>query len=267
MELAPRLHLVGSGDSGFGLTDDFDCHVYLVDGGEEAALVDAGIGAGVEAILANVEAAGVELERVRRLLLTHAHPDHSGGTAELRKRVPDLEVAASPQVADWVRTGDEEAMSLEIGKKADFYPRNYRFTASEVERELTEGDRLRVGDVEVEAIETPGHSDGHLAFLARIGDRRAGGSSVGDPSAGDRRAGQRTALFAGDLVFFGGHISLENTWDCRIQQYSASVQKLAGAGIDALLPGHHSLSLSDGQRHLDTAARLFDRGFVPKSVV
>jgi hydroxyacylglutathione hydrolase len=57
MRLTPEVHLVGSGDSGFGLTDPFDCHVYLLDGGSEAALVDAGIGTGVDEILANARAA------------------------------------------------------------------------------------------------------------------------------------------------------------------------------------------------------------------
>ena len=43
--------------------------------------------------------------------------------------------------------------------------------------------------------------------------------------------------------------------------------KLRAAGVDALLTGHHALSLSDGQPHVDTANRLFDHGFVPPSVV
>lgn len=44
MRLAERVHLVASGQLGVGLTDDHDCHVYLLDGGAEYALVDAGGG-------------------------------------------------------------------------------------------------------------------------------------------------------------------------------------------------------------------------------
>ena len=44
MKIAPGIHIVGSGRQGFGLTDDYDCHVYLVDGGDEYALIDAGGG-------------------------------------------------------------------------------------------------------------------------------------------------------------------------------------------------------------------------------
>jgi hydroxyacylglutathione hydrolase len=247
VRLTPRVHLVGSGAGGFHLTDAYDCHVYLVDGGIEAALVDAGIGTATDEILANVAAAGVALDAIRSLVLTHAHPDHAGGAAGLRERLPALEVAASPAVAGWVRTGNEEAMSVEAGKRADFYPPDYRFAACEVERELAEGDRLAVGSLELEVIETPGHSDGHLSFLLHADDA--------------------VTLFGGDLVFFGGQVSLEAIWDCRIPAYAASMGKLRDANVDALLPGHHFVTLREGQRHIDAANRLFERGFVPKSVV
>jgi hydroxyacylglutathione hydrolase len=247
VRLTPQVHLVGSGAGGFHLTDAYDCHAYLVDGGTEAALVDAGIGAATDEILANVAGAGVALDAVRSLVLTHAHPDHAGGAARLRERLPALEVSASPEVAGWVRTGDEDAMSVEAGKRAEFYPRDYHFAACDVERELAEGDRLAVGSLALEVVETPGHSDGHLSFLLYTDDA--------------------VTLFGGDLVFFGGQVSLEATWDCRIPAYAASMGKLRGASVDALLPGHHFVTLRDGQRHIDAANRLFERGFVPKSVV
>ena len=66
MKLADRLYLVGSGD--FGLTDDYDCHVYLLDGDTEAALIDAGGGRDVGAILDNIRRDGIPLARVRYLL-------------------------------------------------------------------------------------------------------------------------------------------------------------------------------------------------------
>jgi hydroxyacylglutathione hydrolase len=165
----------------------------------------------------------------------------------LRERLPALEVTASRAVAGWVRTGDEDAMSLEAGRRAEFYPPDYRFAACEVEREVAEGDRLAVGSLELEVVETPGHSDGHLGFLLQGEDT--------------------VTLFSGDLVFFGGQVSLEANWDCRIPAYAASMAKLRGASVDALLPGHHFVTLRDGQRHIDAANRLFERGFVPKSVV
>ena len=44
MRLTRSVYLVGGGTLAFGLSDDYDCHVYVIDGGEEMALVDAGAG-------------------------------------------------------------------------------------------------------------------------------------------------------------------------------------------------------------------------------
>jgi hydroxyacylglutathione hydrolase len=247
MELFEGVHLVASGSGGFDLTDPFDCHAYLVDGGDEAALIDSGIGAAVDALVANVERAGVARESVRLLLLTHAHPDHSGGARGLKDLLPGLRLVASPHVAAAVERGDEAAMSLEAGKRAEFYPADYRFRSCPVDGELRDGERVEVGNVTFTALDTPGHSAGHLAFLADIGGRRA--------------------CFVGDLVFYGGRISLESNWDCSLRDYATSIERLARQHIDALLPGHHGISLARGGRHVRAAWNQFEHGFVPRSIV
>ena len=66
MKLTEGIHLVGSGSLGFDLTDNFDCHVYLLDGGDELALVDTGAGLGAEAILDNVRRDGLDPARIHR---------------------------------------------------------------------------------------------------------------------------------------------------------------------------------------------------------
>lgn len=42
MKLTDNVYLVGSGE--IGLTNQYDCHVYLIDGGSDAVLIDAGVG-------------------------------------------------------------------------------------------------------------------------------------------------------------------------------------------------------------------------------
>ena len=238
---------MASGSGGFDLTDPFDCHAYLVESGGEGVLVDAGIGAAVDDLLQNLEAAGVAPGGVRLLLLTHAHPDHAGAAAALRERLPSVEVAASPEVARWVASADEEAISVASGKLAGFYPEGFGFEPCPVERELAHGDVVRFGDLAFEAIATPGHSAGHLSYRLE--------TETG------------SALFCGDLLFWGGRISLVSNWDCSLDAYVKSLERLRGAEVDSLLPGHHSISVARGQRHIDAALRLTDRGFVPPSVV
>lgn len=247
MRLTDRVHLVASGASGFDLTDRWDAHAYLVDGGEAAALVDVGLGRGVDELLGNVAAAGVAPGQLSHCFVTPAHPDHCGAAATLARRLPGLRVAASPEVAAWLRDADRDAMSLEVGVRAEFWPPDFDPEPCEVAVELADGDRVRVGEVEVESVATPGHAAGHRSYLL-------------DDAPG-------RALFGGDLVFSGGRISLLNTWDCDLAGYATSITRFRGAAVDALLPGHHSVTLADGQRHLDAAIRRLDAGFVPPSIV
>ena len=242
IELTPEIRLVASGDGGFSLSDPYDCHVYLVESQGEAALIDTGIGRAD--VAAAVRATGA---RLRYILLTHAHPDHAGGAAALREAFPDARVLASEEVAAWVAAGDEEAMSLESGIRAEFYPEGYRFAACPGVETIADGEAVRVGAVELRALATPGHARGHHAFLTL-------GASV-------------ESCFCGDLVFHGGAISLEANWDCSLQDYRRSMERLARERFEALLPGHHGVSLARGRRHVEAAARQFARGFIPRSLV
>src|SRR5436190_13120957 len=144
MKIAERIHIVGSGQMGFHFTDDYDCHVYLLDGGDEYALVDAGGGRDVDGILACIAADGLDPRRVRRLLLTHAHADHAAGAAGLRERL-GLRVLASPPVARYVRDGDEHAASLDVARRAGGYPADFALPPCPVDEELLDGTVVRVG--------------------------------------------------------------------------------------------------------------------------
>ena len=247
MQLDERIHLVGSGAFGFDLTDAYDCHVYLLDGGTELALVDAGAGMGAEAIVANVRRAGFDPAGVRHVLCTHGHADHAGGAARIRELLPGAAVHASAWVADLLEAGDEAAASLEPAKAAGMYPPSYRLAPCPVDRRLAEGDRLTVGDLELECLETPGHARGHLAFLLERDGRRL--------------------LFGGDVVFHGGTILLQNIADCSLEELTASLRKLRTLDLDALLPGHLAFSLQRGQRHVERANLVLDQLLVPPQMV
>ena len=85
MKLTPSISLVGSGVLGFGLSDDYDSHVYWVDGGAESALIDAGGGRNLDAIRSNILKDGRDFSTLRYVLLTHYHADHAGGAAAWKK--------------------------------------------------------------------------------------------------------------------------------------------------------------------------------------
>jgi hydroxyacylglutathione hydrolase len=249
MRLTPEVSLVGGGNFGFGISSPLDCHVYLLDGGNEMALIDAGVGgiAGdTDRILQNIIDDGHDPEKLSSLLLTHYHTDHAGGAAELSKRL-EVPVHASPHNARALEIADADQIGLNAGKVTGFYPQDYVFQAVPVIGDLGEGATFEVGHLKVSVFETPGHCDGHVSFLVEGRERRY--------------------LLQGDVVFFGGTILLQNIPDCSIQKYGQSVQKLAMLDFDAFLPGHLGISLSNGKRHIQAAADAFNQLMVPKNCV
>lgn len=248
MKLADKIYMVGSGDMGVSLTDASDCNVYLVDGGSEAALIDAGAGQDPAAIISIIEAHGIPLDRVRTLLLTHGHADHALGAALLQQAL-DLRVLAAHDIADALRQGDEEAIGIALGpaKEAGLYPANFDLRPCPIDGELAEGQTVKVGDCDLQVLETPGHSAGHLSFLME-----KDGLQV---------------LFGGDAIFYGGRIVLQNIPDCDLQAYLRTIERLSKLDVDLFLPGHLGFSLRRGQRHLDAAKEALKRLTVPPGLV
>jgi glyoxylase-like metal-dependent hydrolase (beta-lactamase superfamily II) len=247
MQLADRIHLVGSGSYGFGLTDPYDCHIYLIDGGAELALVDVGAGMGAAEVVENIRRKGFDPSLVRHILCTHAHGDHAGGAARMHALLPNASVSMSREAGGYIRTGDETGTSIASAKTAGIYPADYTLEPCPVERDLAEGDRVAVGDLELECIDTPGHAGGHVSFVLDNEGRRS--------------------LFAGDVVFHGGTILLQNTYDCRLDELVVSLRKLRGLEIDALFPGHFAVSLRDGQRQIERANVVLDQLLIPPQAV
>jgi glyoxylase-like metal-dependent hydrolase (beta-lactamase superfamily II) len=249
MRLTRDVALVGGGDSGFNISAPLDCHVYLLDGGDELVLIDAGVGhrtGDTGQILDNIRADGYDPGDISRLLLTHYHADHAGGAAEIHAalRVP---VHGSPLTAAALEAGDEEAISLNFAKSSGFYPEDYVFQPCPAAGDLIEGAPFHVGRLTVTPFDTPGHCRGHVSFLVESEERRY--------------------LIGGDLVFWGGTIVAQNIPDCSIQEYSASTQKMQGIAFDALLPGHFAISLQDGKRHIDRAAAAFRKLMIPRNAI
>ena len=249
MRLTPDVALVGGGHFAFDLSAPGDCHVYLLDGGDELALVDAGIGGSAgntDLLIQNIAADGYDPGRIRRLVLTHYHADHAGGAAEVRARL-GVSVHASPLTARTIEAGDEEQISLPAAKAAGFFPPDYRLQPCPVSGDLVEGESFSVGRLRVTVYDTPGHCAGHVSLLVE--------------------GGERTYLVQGDVIFFGGTILAQNIPDCSIQDYAASARKLASLEFDAFLPGHLGISLRNGKRHIEAAAAAFSKLMIPRNCV
>src|SRR5262245_44182148 len=245
MRLTDDIVLVGGGSyTGFGVSADFDAHCYLLDGGDELALVDCGTGTktAMERLLANVAAAGLDPAGISRLFLTHFHTDHAGGAARYRDRL-GCAVAISADAAEALEQADHEATSLAPGQRSGLFPADFDYPACPVADRLADGDERRVGRLTVRVVATPGHCTGHGSYLVS--------------------GGERTYLLAGDAVFAFGKVAVLATADCDLQALLSSVRRLAGEDFDALLPGHAQIVLDGGKAHVEQAKATIDSLNVP----
>jgi glyoxylase-like metal-dependent hydrolase (beta-lactamase superfamily II) len=113
-------------------------HTYLLVSGNEALLIDAGVGhpdhlTAIARALADNDAA------LRTVVVTHNHPDHATGVPALAAVFPRAVFAKFP----W---------------PDDVAPAGLRW------RPLADGDHIPFGSDEVTAVYTPGHAPDHLAL-------------------------------------------------------------------------------------------------------
>ncbi len=137
--------------------------VLLIAGDDGWTLVDTGLGISASRIQSALRALGAGPDDLRRIVLTHHHPDHIGGVPGMRAWAPAAEIWASEGEADIIagtRAADPMRNPLlRRGMAARRWP------TAPVTRTLAEGDDVAGFRV----IETPGHTRGHISLL-REGD-------------------------------------------------------------------------------------------------
>lgn len=114
---------------------------FLIRTDDGVILIDGGLPETAAHIAASIATLGVDMRDVKILLNSHAHYDHGGGLAEL-KRLTGASLAVSGPDADRLEKGDPN------------------MPAVRVDRRLADGDTVRLGGTTLTANVTPGHTKG-----------------------------------------------------------------------------------------------------------
>lgn len=138
-----------------------NCSILLCEQTRKCAVVDPG--GDLDRVLARMRGAGAEPEKI---LVTHGHVDHAGAVADLAERLGLPVEGPHPEDRFWIEAMPEQSRMFGLPAGRSFEP----------DRWLAEGDRVRVGESELQVLHCPGHTPGHVVFsepisrLAVVGD-------------------------------------------------------------------------------------------------
>ena len=204
MEITSEIFEVGGGH----LTSSEDAAIYLIQFGEESALVDAGCGRATERLFANIRKCGVDPQRIKYLLITHCHYDHTGGAAELKRRI-GLDIVAHELDAPFLESGDNRVTA------ANWYEAELR--PFRVDRKLAgSSDEIMLGGRKIEVVHAPGHSPGSVVYLTESDALKV--------------------LFAQDV-----HGPLDPSFLSNLKDYNKSLKMLLEIRADILCEGHYGV--------------------------
>jgi metallo-beta-lactamase class B len=145
------------GTSYFVGTDGLSAILIVGDAGH--ILLDGGLEQSAAVIDANIRKLGFKTEDVKLIVNSHGHYDHAGGIHALQ-RASGATVAASPSGASALQRGENTPDDPQFG----FGKADNGFPPVKNVKVIKDGEVLRVGNVAITAVFTPGHTPGSTTW-------------------------------------------------------------------------------------------------------
>ncbi len=196
--------------------EGYECNSYLILD-EKKILIDTGTGSDISLKKWVYQ----HTEKLDMIINTHAHLDHVGGN-----RLFDAPVAVHESDVEELETGGLYGTGSLFGKSA----------MSKVSRILSDGTSLKLGELTLDIIHTPGHTPGSMCILSTSGH-----------------------LFSGDTLFSSGDFGRTDLPGGDQHELLHSLERLKKVDFEFLMPGHMEC-VPNGRAHLDAAIEIFWRG-------
>lgn len=193
-----------------------DLTALLVQTADGAVLLDGGMPQMADHLLANMKARGVAPQDLRLILLSHAHADHAGPVAEIKRRTA-AHVAANAESAVLLARGGSD--DLHFGDGITYPP-------ASADRIIMDGEVVSIGGIDFTAHFMPGHTPGSTAWTWT-----------------DTRNGKPVRIAYADSLSAPGYQLQDNPRYPRlIEDYKRSFTTVRGLPCDLLLTPHPGAS-------------------------
>ena len=149
----------------------------------DAVVVDPGMMRAPEREMVTKFIEGQELN-VTHILLTHLHIDH----------ITSARWLADKTGADVCGSMQDAQLGLELPDQVARFHINIEVEPLTLDRDLTDGDTIPLGDETIQVLHVPGHSPGGLAFYLPESGLLISGDTIFNGSVG------RTDLWGGDMA-------------------------------------------------------------------
>jgi len=219
IEVTPHIHSIPAQPAFY--TGPQAPNVFLVSDGGEGVLIDSGFG-DEKSVQARVEFLRERPDvKVRRIVLTHHHFDHSSGAAQLRDETGAQVVLHADEekfLRDWQGGVPQDIEVLSEQKELAEQVEKFRKQAAEAgpDVRVSDGDTLKVGGLTLEIVHTPGHTLGSVCIYLR----------------------EERALFTGDTALGLGTVAISPPPYGDMALYLESLERLKGYDCAVMLPGH-----------------------------
>lgn len=203
--------------------------VYLITTPKGLILLDSATSDGAEVVKANIKALGFKLSDIRYLIETHAHFDHVGGTAKLKRETGATLVASAA-----------DRPALERGRHdGDNVNGVGRFAPVKVDRLISDGGTLSLGGTTLTAHLTPGHSKGCTSWTMTV------------PQGKQRLR----ILFYGSTTTAGNILVDNRAHPGIVNDYRRTFAKLKAMKADIFLTNHPEFADLDAKRAAQIAGK------------
>ncbi|MBX7167201.1 MAG: MBL fold metallo-hydrolase [Pirellulales bacterium] len=204
------------------------CNVYLVYDSQQWILIDVGYEDTVDEIVELIRQMDFPLNQCQTVIATHADVDHVQGLAKI-KALLKTTATGHAKAVEPLATGDTVSTFAKIPSQ-DI---DLAMPPVKLDVLIGEGDRIRVGGLELEVWHTPGHTDSQLAF--RLGD----------------------LLFSGDNIYRDGCVgAIDAHHGSDIEAFVRSLERIRASDVKWLLPSHGPIFRKDNALLDRTIARV-----------